>query len=296
MATSSATQVDPRQAYPAPPFPPQPQEPPGQSLQMTPNPDYGEDTYIGNGKLKGRVALITGSDSGIGRAVALAFAREGADIVISYLNEDVDAKETSRLVTESGRRAVMAPGDITDEAFAKDLIKRANDEFGQLDILVNNAAHQSTKPDIGEFSREELEKTFATNVFAMFHICQEAIKVMKPGSCVINTASVQAYKPSPGLLAYAASKGAIVDFTKAFAAQVIEKGIRVNAVAPGPVWTPLIPSTMPKEAVTNFGEESLLKRPAQPAELAPIYVLLASPEASYVTGMVYGVTGGTPID
>lgn len=287
---------DPKEIYPAPPFEEQQMQKPGESARMNPEPDYGEQTYRGSGKLTGRTALITGSDSGIGRAVALAFAREGADVVIAYLNEDADARETARLVGDSGRRAITASGDIRDPEHCRHLVERAVQEFGHLDILVNNAAYQSTHDNLDDFTPEEIDRTFRTNIYAMFFLCQAALKVMKPGSAIVNTASVQAYQPSAKLLAYAPTKGAIVEFTKALAQSAIEKGIRVNAVAPGPVWTPLIPSTMPTEQVKKFGADVLLKRPAQPAELAPIYVLLASPEASYVTGMVYGCTGGRPID
>jgi NAD(P)-dependent dehydrogenase (short-subunit alcohol dehydrogenase family) len=263
---------------------------------MVPLPDYGVQTYRGSGKLEGQKALITGGDSGIGRATALAFAREGADVMIAYLEEDDDARQTASLVTDAGRVAITVRGDIGDDNHARRLITRAQSDLGGLDILVNNAAQQSTHEELGEFSREELELTFKTNFFAMFRLSQFAAEIMRPGSVIINTASVQAYKPSPSLLAYAATKGAVVNFTKALAAHVAEKGIRVNAVAPGPVWTPLIPSTMQQDDIKKFGSDTLLRRPAQPAELAPIYVLLASREASYITGMVYGATGGTAID
>jgi hypothetical protein len=294
--TSLLEMKDPKELYPAPPFPEQQMPTPGSSTHMNPEPDYGEQTYRGSGKLVGRSALITGADSGIGRAVALAYAREGADVVISYLNEDSDARETARLVGDCGRRAIVASGDVGDPDHCKHVVERAVQEFGHLDILVNNAAYQMTHQNLDEFTPDELERTFRTNIFSMFYLCQAAVKVMKPGSAIVNTASVEAYDPSPSLLAYAATKAAIVDFTKALAMKVIEQGIRVNAVAPGPVWTPLIPSTMPADHVKQFGSDTLLKRPAQPAELAPIYVLLASSEASYITGMVYGCTGGTPID
>lgn len=288
--------IDPRKAYPAPPFEEHRQDAPGEDAKMSLHPDYGEESYQGSGKLAGRVALITGSDSGIGRAIALAYAREGADIAIAYLNEDEDARETSRLVTKAGRRAITISGDIGNQDHARHVVERAHAELGRLNILVNNSAYQSTHQDFDEFTEQELDRTFRTNLFALFFLSQAAVKVMQPGSAIINTASVQAYKPSSMLLAYAASKGAIVDLTKSLAELLIEKGIRVNAVAPGPVWTPLISSTMPEEAVAKFGSDTLLKRPAQPAELAPIYVLLASPQASYITGMIYGATGGTPIN
>lgn len=295
MSTTLAPQ-DPRTLYPVPPFETQSQDVPGKESDIHPTPDHGEATYQGSQKLIGRVAVITGADSGIGRAVALAYAREGANIVISYLSEHDDALRTHALVEDSGRQALTIPGDIGDPGHCHSVIEAAVDKFGRIDLLVNNAAYQMTHADIQEFTPDELERTFRTNLFSMFYLSQEAVKHMGPGSVIINTASIQAYQPSHNLLAYAASKGAIVNFTKALSTQFIEKGIRVNAVAPGPVWTPLIPSTMPSERVKSFGADSPMKRPAQPAELAPVYVFLASPEASYVTGMVYGVTGGEPID
>lgn len=287
---------DPRQIFPAPPFQTPQQERPGRVNQIEPRPDHGEERYQGSGKLQGRVALITGGDSGIGRAAALAYAREGADVAIAYLEEGDDAREAQKLVTDAGRKAIAAPGDVGDPRHCADLVERTVRELGKIDILVNNAAYQLTHGDFEEFTEEDLERTFRTNLFAQFFLSQEAVKRMEPGSAIINTASVQAYLPSKALLAYAASKGAIVNFTKALASQLMEKGIRVNAVAPGPVWTPLIPSTMPADKVEKFGGDTLLKRPAQPVELAPVYVLLASDEASYITGMVYGLTGGDPID
>lgn len=287
---------DPREQYAKPPFPEQKQAPPGDTDQLTPQPDYGEHTYRGSGKLQGCVALITGADSGIGRAVALAYAREGADVLISYLDEDQDAHETERLVTQSGRRAVCVGGDITQQAHCQTLVQRAMQEFGKLDILVNNAAYQMTHQDISEVPAEEWDKTFRTNIYANFYLTQAAMPHLPPGGSIINTASIEAFKPEPILLAYAATKAAIVNFTKNFSAQAIEKGVRVNAVAPGPVWTPLIPATMPQEQVTKFGQQSPMKRPAQPAELASTYVFLASQDAGYITGQVIGVTGGEPIN
>ena len=286
---------DPRTQYPQPPFPEQRQTPPGNTFEISPPPDYGEATYQGSDRLMGRVALITGADSGIGRAVALAFAREGADVLVAYLEEEEDARETERLVTEAGRRAVLVAGDITDQAHCRQLVRQAVQELGRLDILVNNAAFQMTHPDIAEVPAEEWDRTFRTNVHAMFYLTQAAMPHLPPGGSIINTVSIEAFKPEPILLAYAATKAAIVNFTKNFSAQAIEKGVRVNAVAPGPVWTPLIPSTMPQEQVTTFGQQSPMKRPAQPAELAPAYVFLASQEAGYITGEVIGVTGGSPI-
>ena len=286
---------DPRTQEQGPPADAEPIAPPGDETEMNPRPNYGEDTYVGSEKLLGRVALITGADSGIGRAVALAFAREGADVLISYLDEDKDAQETARLVTESGRKAVLVPGDISEEAHCKNLVTRAVDEFGHLDILVNNAAFQRTHESIQEVPSEEWDYTFKTNIYAMFYLCKAALAVMKPGGSIINTSSIEAVQPDSILLAYAATKAAIVNFTKGLAQEAIKTGIRVNSVAPGPVWTPLVASTMPAEQVRTFGKDTLLERPAQPSELAPVYVLLASQEASYITGMIYGVTGGDPM-
>jgi NAD(P)-dependent dehydrogenase (short-subunit alcohol dehydrogenase family) len=289
---STVQTTDPRKQGPKPPFPQAAQEPPGSDAAMTPVPDHGEKTYRGSEKLKGLAALITGSDSGIGRAVALAFAREGADVLISYLDEEDDARETERLVEEAGRKALRIKGDIQEEKHCRDLVERAFEKFGRLDILVNNAAYQMAHERIEDVTPEEFDRTFRTNVFAMFYLCRAALPRMKPGASIINTASIQAFDPSPSLLAYAPTKSAIVGFTKALAKQALERGVRVNAVAPGPVWTPLIPSTMPPEKVKAFGKDTVFGRPAQPAELAPLYVWLASPEASYVTGEVYGATGG----
>ncbi|MER9775180.1 SDR family oxidoreductase [Mesorhizobium sp. M0220] len=288
-------QNNPTQKYPQPPMPEQQQDMPGYTDEMNPRPDHGEQSYRGSGKLMDRVALITGADSGIGRAVAIAFAREGADVIISYLEEDEDAKETARWVEDAGRKPVIARGDISDEGFARSLIKRAMDECGRLDILVNNAAHQATFEKLEDITTEEWDLTFRTNIYAMFYLSQEAVKVMRPGSAIINTSSINATSPSPTLLAYATTKGAIANFTAGLAGLVAERGIRVNAVAPGPIWTPLIPSTMPTEKVKEFGKNTPLKRPGQPAELAATYVLLASDGASYTTGALYEVTGGRPM-
>jgi NAD(P)-dependent dehydrogenase (short-subunit alcohol dehydrogenase family) len=288
-------QDHPQHKHPKPPLPEQQQDMPGYTDQMDPRPDHGEASYRGSGKLTDRVALITGADSGIGRAVAIAFAREGADVVISYLEEDEDARETARWVEEAGRKAVIARGDISDEGFARSLVNRAIDECGRLDILVNNAAHQATFEKLEDITSEEWDLTFRTNVYGMFYLCQEAVKHMKPGSTIINTSSINAKSPSPTLLAYATTKGAIANFTAGLAGLVAESGIRVNAVAPGPIWTPLIPSTMPAEKVKNFGKNTPLKRPGQPAELAATYVLLASEGSSYTTGALYEVTGGRPM-
>jgi NAD(P)-dependent dehydrogenase (short-subunit alcohol dehydrogenase family) len=263
---------------------------------MDPQPDYGERSYRGSGRLQGRRALITGGDSGIGRAVALAFAREGADVVITHLEDErEDAAETVRVVEASGRKAVALAGDLTDEAFCREIVERTVNELGGIDILVNNAAYQMAREGLEEISSEELEHTFRTNILAMFHTCKAALEHMQPGSAIINTGSEQAYQPSPSLLAYAATKAAIVNFSKGLAQQVIERGIRVNAVAPGPVWTPLIPATMPPDQVKSFGEQAPIGRAAQPVELAPAYVFLASQESSYVAGEVLAVTGGTPL-
>jgi hypothetical protein len=293
---SSATpSPDPQQAGATPPYGDAPQEPPGTEAELTPGADHGERTYRGSGRLAGKVALITGGDSGIGRAVAIAFAREGADVLVSYLNEEDDAAETRRWVEEAGRRCVTVAGDIADERHCEALVERCVQELGGLDVLVNNAAFQRTHASITEFTTEEFDRTFRTNVYAMFWLCRAAVPHLKPGSAIINTTSVQAYQPSPELLAYAATKGAIKNFTQGLAQGLADQGIRVNAVAPGPVWTPLIPSTMPPEKVRTFGQDTPLKRAAQPRELAPIFVLLAADEGSYITGMVYGATGGDPI-
>ena len=292
MAESAVRPQDPKQAGPKPPFDKQPQEPPGSEAKMDPKPDYGEKTYQGSGKLAGMAALITGADSGIGRAVALAFAREGADVLISYLNEEEDARETVRVVQEAGKKAIPVAGDIRDENHCRQLVEKAFGQFGRLDLLVNNAAYQMAQQRLEDITAEQLDRTFRTNVYAMFYLCKAALPRMKPGASIINTASIEAYDQAPYLLDYASTKCAIVGFTKGLSKLAIEKGVRVNAVAPGPVWTPLIPSTMPPDKVKEFGKSSAFKRPAQPAELAPLYVWLASPQASYVTGEVYGATGG----
>lgn len=288
-------QEDPQNKHAQPPMPEQQQDMPGYTGQMDPRPDHGEDSYRGSERLKDRVAIITGGDSGIGRAVAIAFAREGADVVINYLEEDEDAQDTARWVEKAGRKAVLAKGDVSDESFARALIGKAVDELGRLDILVNNAAHQATFERFEDITSQEWDLTFRTNIYAMFYLSQEAVKHMKPGSAIINTSSINATSPSPTLLAYATTKGAIANFTAGLAGLLADQGIRVNAVAPGPIWTPLIPSTMPPEKVRNFGKNTPLKRPGQPAELAATYVLLASAESSYTTGALYEVTGGRPM-
>lgn len=285
---------DPREQYPKMDIPPQSQPEPGLDAELTPPADHGEVTYRGCGRLKGRRALITGGDSGIGRAVAIAFAREGADVVINYLPaEEVDADETLRICKEAGVKASGYPGDISSEDFCRELASGAVETLGSIDILVNNAGKQVYVPAIEELSTEQLEKTFATNIFAMFWLVKAALPSMSAGASIINTTSIQAYKPSPGLLDYASTKGAIVTFTKGLSQQLASKGIRVNAVAPGPVWTPLQPSYgQPEEKLTKFGQNTPLGRAGQPAELAPAYVFLASQESSYITGEILGVTGG----
>jgi NAD(P)-dependent dehydrogenase (short-subunit alcohol dehydrogenase family) len=262
---------------------------------MRPRPDFGEESYRGSQRLAGKRALITGGDSGIGRAVAVAYAREGADVLISYLNEEDDAQETARVVRESGRTCVTVSGDISREDHCTRLVERALAEFGQLDILVNNAAYQMTREGIGGISTDEWDHTLKTNLYAMFWLCKAALPHMREGGAIINSSSIQTYQPSPTLLAYATTKGAIVTFTKALAQEAIKDGVRVNAVAPGPVWTPLIPSTMPPEHVEKFGENTPVGRAGQPVELAPLYVFLASSESTYITGEVIGATGGRPL-
>ncbi|HLM01616.1 MAG TPA: SDR family oxidoreductase [Pyrinomonadaceae bacterium] len=287
---------NPKEKEPQPPFPEQQQTPPGLESEMQPAPDFGLQSYKGFGRLQDKAAIITGGDSGIGRAVALAFAREGADVLISYLpEEESDAQETRRVVEEANRRCITVPGDIREESQCREIINRAMQEFGKIDILVNNAAFQMSHESIGEISSEEFDRTFKTNVYAMFYLCKAALPLMKPGSTIINTTSIQAYEPKPQLLAYAATKGAIMNFTKGLNHAAMEKGIRVNAVAPGPIWTPLIPATMPPEKTASFGQDTPMQRAGQPAELAPVYVFLASDDASYISGEIIGVTGGKPL-
>lgn len=286
---------DPRSAGPKPPFPKQQQSAPGATHAVDPVPDHGERSYRGSGKLEGCAALVTGADSGIGRAVAIAFAREGADVVLSYLEEHQDARETARWIQEAGRRAVLAAGDVAQPEHCRNLVTQTLREFGKLDVLVNNAAFQRTHTKLAEIADEEWDRTFRTNIYSMFYLSKAAAAAMKPGSAIVNTTSINAKSPSAELLAYATTKGAIANFTAGLAQLLATEGIRVNAVAPGPVWTPLIPSTMPAEKVAHFGENTALQRPAQPAELAPAYVWLASDEASYVTGSILPVTGGRPM-
>lgn len=283
-------------SYPKPPFPNQPQpSDPGLTAPMEPKPDHGEQTYRGSGRLAGKVALITGGDSGIGRAVAIAFAREGADLSVVYLDEHDDAKETAKWVKEAGRSVVLIPADITDRAQCVAVVKQTVEKYGHIDVLVNNAAHQKSFEKLEDISDDEWDKTFSTNIGAMFRITKAALPHMKDGSSIVNTASVNADTPSPGLIAYATTKGAIQNFTGGLAQLLADRGIRANCVAPGPVWTPLIPATMPPEEVKTFGSQVPMKRPGQPAELAPAYVMLASDEASYISGATIAVTGGKPI-
>jgi NAD(P)-dependent dehydrogenase (short-subunit alcohol dehydrogenase family) len=270
---------------------------PGMTGQMDDEPDHGERSYRGSGRLTGRRAVITGGDSGIGRAVAIAFAREGADVLISYLpEEEKDAQETVRLVEEAGRTAVRVPGDIRDQLVCRQIIERAVEKLGGLDILVNNAAYQMAQPGgITDITDEQFDRVMKTNLYAMFWLCREAVPHMQAGSSIINTSSIQAFQSSAELMDYASTKAAIVAFTKALAQSLAQKGVRVNAVAPGPIWTPLIPATMPEEKVKRFGEDVPMSRAGQPAELAPAYVFFASQESSYVTGETLGVTGGQPL-
>jgi NAD(P)-dependent dehydrogenase (short-subunit alcohol dehydrogenase family) len=275
--------------------PAQQQTPPGTLGEMTPKPDHGEESYRGSGKLTGKAAVITGADSGIGRAVAIAFAREGANVLIAYLNEHEDAKDTAKYVEDAGRKCVLVAGDLTDRAHAHSIIPKAVEEFGKVDILVNNAAFQMTHESLEEISDDEWDHTLATNLTAMFILCKDAIPHMQPGASIINSSSVNSDNPSPQLAPYAMTKAGIANFTASLAQLYAEKGIRANSVAPGPVWTPLIPSTMPEEKVEGFGEQVPMGRAGQPAELAPVYVMLAGDEASYVSGARVAVTGGKPI-
>ncbi|MGA4634933.1 SDR family oxidoreductase [Pseudomonas solani] len=281
--------------FPVPPFPSQKQPVPGSQRRMEPYPDCGEQSYTGSGRLKGKIALITGGDSGIGRAVAIAFAREGADVAIAYLDEHEDAKETARWVEEAGRQCLLLPGDIAGKDHCTQLVAKTVDTYGRIDVLVNNAAFQMTHSELADIPDEEWVRTFDINITAMFRICQAAVPHMAAGSSIINTSSVNSDSPKPTLLAYATTKGAIANFTAGLAQLLGSKGIRVNSVAPGPIWTPLIVATMTEDDITHFGAETPLGRPGQPVEVAPIYVLLASDESSYTSGSRYGVTGGKPI-
>jgi NAD(P)-dependent dehydrogenase (short-subunit alcohol dehydrogenase family) len=275
--------------------PAQQQDPPGVQSAMTPVPDCGEDSYRGSGKLTGKATIITGGDSGIGRAVAIAFAREGADVLISYLNEDEDAESTAALIRDAGRRAVLVRGDLSDPQHCRDIVRRAVDEFGRIDVLVSNAAYQMSHDTLDEITDEEWDYTFAVNVGAMFRLVKAALPHMPSGSSIIGSSSVNSDMPSPALAPYAATKAAIANFTASLAQLLGDQGIRVNSVAPGPIWTPLIPATMPEEKVHTFGSDTPLGRAGQPAELAPAYVLLASDDGSYISGARIPVTGGRPI-
>ena len=283
---------DPKDQGPKPEFPQAKQPYPGSDSQMTPKADHGENSYRGLGRLEGRAALITGGDSGIGRAIAIAYAREGADVAISYLSEEEDdASETLHWIQQAGRKGLKLPGDIRKEEHCRELVDRTFKEFGNLDILINNAAFQSTHDSIEDFTTEELDRTFKTNFYAPFWLVRAALPRMKAGSSIINTTSIQAFDPSPNLLAYASTKAAIANFTKSLSKLALKQGVRVNAVAPGPVWTPLISATMPEKKVKTFGQDTAFGRPAQPVEIAPVFVFLASNEARFVSGEVYGVTG-----
>lgn len=281
--------------YPTPPFPKQAQPVPGEQSKMEPYPDCGEQSYVGHHRLADKVALITGADSGIGRAVAIAYAREGADVVVAYLDEHEDARETARWVEQAGRQCLLLSGDLAEKAHCDELVAKTVERFGRIDILVNNAAYQMSHDTLEEISDEEWQRTFDVNITAIFRLCKAALPSMAPGSSIINTSSVNSDSPTPSLLPYATTKGAIANFSAGLAQMLGSKGIRVNSVAPGPIWTPLIVATMPEEDVVNFGSQTPLGRPGQPVEVAPIYVLLASDEGSYISGTRYGVTGGKPI-
>ncbi|MDB5217955.1 MAG: dehydrogenase [Myxococcaceae bacterium] len=291
-----SSQRDPKQNGKKPPFHEKTQDAPGRETEMRTKPDHGEESYKGYGRLADRVALVTGADSGIGRAVALAFAREGADVAIAYLNEHDDAKETKRLVEEAGRKAVLIAADFADSKECARVVDETVKAFGRIDVLVNNAAFQGKVVEsLEDIDEERIERSFRVNIMAMFHIVRRALPHMKEGSTIINTSSIQAYQPTPTILDYATTKGAIVTFTKGLAMEVIKKGIRANTVAPGPVWTPFIVQSFDEKRIAEFGKESTMGRPAQPAELAPAYVFLACNESSYVNGEVLGVTGGKPL-
>jgi NAD(P)-dependent dehydrogenase (short-subunit alcohol dehydrogenase family) len=287
---------DPKEQGKKPPFPQKEQEHPGSEREMSPRPDYGEESYRGFGRLKERAAIVTGADSGIGRAVALAFAREGADVLVSYLNEHDDANETKRLVESAGRRAVLVAGDLAEESHCRRVIDEAVRAFGRIHVLVNNAAFQGKAvKGIEELDAARIDRTFRVNIEAMFHLVRYALPHMEKGGAIVNSASIQAYNPNASILDYAATKGAIVTFTKGLAQELIERGIRVNCVAPGPVWTPLVAQSFDEKKLKEFGKNYPMERPAQPAELAPAYVFLASDESRYVVGEVLGVTGGKPL-
>jgi NAD(P)-dependent dehydrogenase (short-subunit alcohol dehydrogenase family) len=291
---------DPRDRFAKPPFPQKKQTGSGSASALDPPADYGEASYTGRGRLEGRAALITGADSGIGRAVALCFAKEGADILFTFLEGDADekrdAEDTVKLIEATGRKAIAYPGDIRQKAFCQALVNRTIEEFGRLDILVNNAAFQRTYGELTDIPEEEFDRTYRTNVYGTFFLTQAALPEMKPGGVILNSCSIEAFEPKDELAPYASTKAALVSLTKSFAKLCMKYGIRVNGVAPGPVWTPLIPATMPEDEVKTFGQNTLFKRPAQPVEQAAVYVFLASDDASYVTGEIYGATGGkTPL-
>lgn len=288
---------DPKEMNPKPPFKNEPEQAhPGLEARMKNKPDFGEESYRGFGRLDGRVALVTGGDSGIGRAVALAFAREGADVAISYWNEDEDARETQRVVEAAGRRAILLPGDLADPSVCRKIVDETVQKLGRLDVIVNNAAFQGKAAEkLEQIDEARIERTFKVNVMAMFHIVRHALPHLRPGASIINVGSIQAYQPSAPILDYAATKGAIVTFTKGLAEELIERGIRANCVAPGPVWTPLIAQSFEGDKLESFGKDAPMTRPAQPAELAPAFVFLACDESRYVNGEVLGVTGGKPL-
>lgn len=294
MADHQSKIQDPRNQYFTGEYPRQKQPAPGVQSKMDPVPDCGESSYVGSGRLQGRKALVTGGDSGIGRAAAIAYAREGADVVINYLPaEQEDAEQVKVLIEESGRKAVLLPGDLSDETFARSLVNQAIKELGGLDILALVAGKQVAIPEIADLTSEQFQKTYAVNVFALFWITQEALPHLKPGASIITTSSIQAYQPSPHLLDYASTKAAILNYSRGLAKQVAEKGIRVNVVAPGPIWTALqISGGQTQDKIPKFGQQTPMKRAGQPAELAPVYVYLASQESSYVTAEVHGVCGG----
>lgn len=290
---STSTSVDPRERFPKPPFPQKEQAAPGSSNELNPPADYGEQSYKGSGRLAGRAALITGADSGIGRAVALCFAKEGADVLFVYLPEEQkDAEETVRLVKAAGRKAIAVAGDIRQKSFCQEVVQRTVQDLGKIDILVNNAAYQRTYDKLEDIPEDEFDTTYRTNVYGTFFLTQAALPKMGPGGSIITSCSIESYDPKNMLAPYASTKSALVSLTKSFAQFAIKQGVRANGVAPGPVWTPLIPSTMPKEQVENFGKSSVFERPAQPVEQAAVFVFLASDDASYVTGEIYGATGG----
>jgi NAD(P)-dependent dehydrogenase (short-subunit alcohol dehydrogenase family) len=289
----SSPHRDPKKAGQKPPYSAEKQPPPGRESKMAPKADHGEESYKGSSRLEGKAAIITGGDSGIGRAVAIAFAREGADVVLSYLaEEEEDARETARWIEQAGRKALLVAGDVRKKKYCQDLVSKVVKKFGHIDIVVNNAAFQRSYEDPSEIPENEFDDTFRTNVYGTFFLSQAAMEEMGEGGAIINTCSIQAFDPSPQLVAYAATKAALVNLTKGLAKAAAKQSIRINGVAPGPVWTPLIPSTLPKEKYEKFGSDTAFERAAQPAELAPIYVFLASQDATYVTGEIYGATGG----